>query len=179
MSHIYYNPLLPLTDIVRLCIIFGLWYYVKKIESINCPITPSWKPVYIKFYAVVSIILLLLGLMHEPSVDISMLNIVINGLLNIILIYAVFSYIREIEDSFKSCELSKLDLDFHLVHEFLKLYSLVIVLLLISFVLLLTSIGVSLFPIPKYIATQNLINQAATSYKSSSNKKHKTKKSRA
>ena len=175
MAHIYYNPLLPLTDIVRLCIIFGLWYYVKKIESINCPITPSWKPVYIKFYAVVSIILLLLGLMHEPSLDISMLNITINGVLNIILIYAVFSYVREIEDAFKSCELGKLDLDFHLVQEFLKLYSLVIVLLLISFILLLTSIGVALFPIPKYIETQKLINKALTSY-SNTKRNSKTKK---
>lgn len=165
MHTLYYNPMLPLVDVVRLCIIFSLWYYVKKIDSINCPITPSWKPVFIKFYAVISIILLVISLLNPPCFEMSNLNLALNGGLNIVLIYAVFSYIREIEDAFKACELGKLDLDFHLVHEFLKLYSLVIVLLLVSFVLLLVSIGISFIPIPKYIATQKLINTQARACK--------------
>jgi hypothetical protein len=146
----YYNPLLPLTDVVRLTVLFALWYYIKKIESINCPTTASWKPVYIKFYAVVFIILIIISLFHAPNTNINCANVILNGTLNLILIYAIFSYIREIEGDFKACNLTKLDLDFQLVHEFLKLYSLVIILLLISGMLLIISAGISFIPLPKY-----------------------------
>jgi uncharacterized BrkB/YihY/UPF0761 family membrane protein len=82
----------------------------------------------------------------------------LNGILTAILIWAVFSYVREIEDAFRECHVGKLDMDFHLVHEFLKLYSLVMVLLIIVFVLFIISIYMTFIPVPKYIATQQIIN---------------------
>jgi uncharacterized BrkB/YihY/UPF0761 family membrane protein len=84
----------------------------------------------------------------------------LNGILTAILIWAVFSYVREIEDAFRVCHVGKLDMDFHLVHEFLKLYSLVMVLLIIVFVLFVGSIYMTFIPVPKYIATQQIINNS-------------------
>lgn len=155
---IYFNPAIPFTDLIRLTIIFMLWFYVKKIEGIHCKITPSWKPTYIKFYAIISILFIIISLFYGPTFEMTSFQVSLNGILTAILIWAVFSYVREIEDAFRECHVGKLDMDFHLVHEFLKLYSLVMVLLIIVFVLFIISIYMTFIPVPKYIATQQIIN---------------------
>lgn len=154
----YFNPAIPFTDLIRLTVIFMLWFYVKKINSIHCKITPSWKPTYIKFYAIISIVFIIISLFYGPTFEMSSFQVSLNGILTAILIWAVFSYVREIEDAFRECHVGKLDMDFHLVHEFLKLYSLVMVLLIIVFVLFIISIYMTFIPVPKYIATQQIIN---------------------
>ena len=154
----YFNPAIPFTDLIRLTVIFMLWFYVKKINSIHCKITPSWKPTYIKFYAIISIVFIIISLFYGPTFEMTSFQVSLNGILTAILIWAVFSYVREIEDAFRECHVGKLDMDFHLVHEFLKLYSLVMVLLIIVFVLFIISIYMTFIPVPKYIATQQIIN---------------------
>ena len=154
----YYNPAIPFTDLLRLTIIFMLWHYVKKIETIHCSVTPSWKPTYIKFYVIISILFILISLFYGPTFEMTAFQVSLNGILTTVLIWAVFSYVREIEDAFRVCQIEKLDMDFHLVHEFLKLYSLVMVLLFIIFGLFVVSIYMTFIPVPKYIATQQIID---------------------
>ncbi len=165
----YYNPLWAFADLLRLTIVFMLLHYVRKIENINCAqlvngTIPSWKPTYLKFYAVISILFIFVGLFGGSILcKFTQFKIGINcilGILTGIFIWAIFSYVREIEDAFKACHITKLDMDFHLIHEFLKLYSFVMVLLILVFTLLVISIYISYLPIPKYIATQQMFNNS-------------------
>lgn len=154
----YFNPAIPFTDLIRLTIIFMLLFYVRKIETIHCKIGPSWKPTYIKFYAIISIVFIIISLFYGPTFEMTSFQVSLNGMLTAILIWAIFSYVREIEDAFRECHVGKLDMDFHLVHEFLKLYSLIMVLLIIVFILFVVSIYMTFIPVPKYIGTQQIIN---------------------
>jgi len=171
----YFNPAIPFTDLIRLTVVFMLWFYVNKINSIRCKFTPSWKPTYIKFYAIISIVFIIIGLFYGPTFEMTSFQVSLNGILTAILIWAVFSYVREIEDAFRECHVGKLDMDFHLVHEFLKLYSLVMVLLIIVFVLFICSIYMTFIPVPKYIATQQIINNSVKSLIMNADKYHGVK----
>jgi len=154
----YFNPAIPFTDLIRLTVVFMLWFYVKKIEHIHCKVEPSWKPTYIKFYAIISIVFIIISLFYGPTFEMTSFQVALTGILTAVLIWAIFSYVREIEDAFRVCHIGRLDMDFHLVHEFLKLYSLVMVLLIIVFTLFIISIYMTFIPVPKYIATQQIIN---------------------
>lgn len=171
----YYNPAIPFTDLLRITIIFILWFYVRKIETIQCKFTPSWKPTYIKFYAIISVIFIIISLFYGPTFEITSFQTSLNGILTAILIWAIFSYVREIEDTFRICHINKLDMDFHLIHEFLKLYSLIMVLLIIVFTLFVISIYMTFVPIPKYVATQTIINNIAKNILATKYKSHSTK----
>ena len=153
----YFNPSFVLMDLVRLLIAYAMYYYITRLEQIKCLKQPSWKPTYIKFYAVVTILLVVLS-MVSPMPNTLQLQAVIVSIqlpLSVMLIYAIYTYVRELEKEFKNCQLSQ---NMELVHEFLKLYSLLSVLGLVFIVLLMVSSALSFFRIPKYTSLQQQLN---------------------
>lgn len=148
--------MLPIVDVVRLFISFLIIYFVQRMESIKCLDQASWKPTYMKFFSVVIIIITIVGILSDPSFEITGLALAVGIPLNIVMIYAVYTYVRELEASFKSCPLSQTDLN---IHEFLKLYSLIMVLLLVLAVAAFIGIIMSFIPFPKYVGIQNRFNE--------------------
>jgi H+/gluconate symporter-like permease len=65
----------------------------------------------------------------------------------LIYIWTLYTYVRELEDNFKNCELSN---DVKYVHEFVKLYSLILVLIICMVLVTLLSTILSFFQLPKY-----------------------------
>ena len=150
MSH--FSPAVPVVDLSRLALSFLILYFVKKMEDIKCLTEVSWKPTYIKFYCIAVIILLIISMFVHPSHTICRFICFINIPLSIVMAYAVFTYIRELEDNFMKCQLSQED---KYVHEFLKLYSLVVVTMVAVSALVAVGAVLSLFPIPKYMGAES------------------------
>ena len=153
----YFNPSLILIDLVRLLIAYAMYYYITRLEQIKCLKQPSWKPTFIKFYSVVNIILIVLSTLSPSpnTLDVQGVITAINLPLSIILIYTIYTYVRELETEFKNCNLSQ---NMELVHEFLKLYSLLSVLALVFIVLIGVSVALSFIKFPKYMSIQNKMN---------------------
>ena len=130
-----------------------MYYYITRLETIKCLKQPSWKPTFIKFYSVVNIILIVLSTLSPApnTLDIQAVITSITIPLSLTLIYAVYTYVRELEKEFKDCNLSQ---NIELVHEFLKLYSLLAVIGLIFIVLLGLSVLLSFVKFPKYLSLQ-------------------------
>ena len=152
---IYYNSLLPAVDVIRLVISCLIIYFVQRMEKIKCLNEPSWKPTYMKFFSVVIIILTVVGVLSQPSFEMSGAAVAIGIPLNLVMIYAVYTYIRDLEFQFKSCPISQTDLN---IHEFLKFYSLIMVLLVVLALVAVLGITMSFIPFPKYVGIQNQIN---------------------
>ena len=152
---IYYNSLLPAVDVIRLVISCLIIYFVQRMEQIKCLEVPSWKPTYMKFFSVVIIILTVVGVLSQPSFEMSGAAVAIGIPLNLVMIYAVYTYIRELESQFKSCPVSQTELN---IHEFLKFYSLIMVLLVVLALVAVLGITMSFIPFPKYVGIQNQIN---------------------
>ena len=153
----YFNPSLVLIDLVRLLVSYAMYYYITRLEQIKCLKQPSWKPTYIKFYAVVSIILIILTTVSPVpnTLDMQAVIMSIQLPLAVMLIYTIYTYVRELEKEFKNCHLSQ---NMEFVHEFLKLYSLLSVLGLIFMVLIGISSVLSFVKIPKYVSLQQQLN---------------------
>jgi hypothetical protein len=150
----YFSPVLPLVDLSRLALSFLILYFVKRMEDIKCLAQVSWKPVYIKFYCIAVIVLIIVGMFTTPSHTICKVIMGLNVPLSIIMAYAVYTYIRELEATFMTCQLSQED---RYVHEFLKLYSLVVVLVIAMSLLVLVGAVVAMFPVPKYMELQRMV----------------------
>ena len=144
----YYHPFIPLTDLVRITVLITLFYYVRKIET-TCPVptVQSWKPLFIKYYVVMNLIILVGSILFYEGLATIFLSI--NSVMTAILIGAVYTYIREIETIIPQC--TDNNIGFNFAHEFLKLYSLIHMLLVVVFILLVISIIVSGVPITKYM----------------------------
>tara|TARA_B100000242_G_C43041628_1_gene486004 strand:- start:1371 stop:1949 length:579 start_codon:yes stop_codon:yes gene_type:complete len=153
----YFNPSLILIDLVRLLISYAMYYYITRLEQIKCLKQPSWKPTFIKFYSVVSIILIVLSSVSPMpnTLDIQAVIMSIQLPLSIMLIYTIYTYVRELEKEFKDCNLSN---NIEFVHEFLKLYSLLSVLGLVFIVLVALSSVLSFVKFPKYMSLQQKLN---------------------
>ena len=124
-------------------------------EQIKCLDVPSWKPIYMKFFSVVIIILTVVGVLSQPSFEMSGAAVAVGIPLNLVMIYAVYTYIRELENQFKSCPISQTDMN---IHEFLKFYSLIMVLLVVLALVAVVGIVISFIPFPKYVGIQTQIN---------------------
>jgi uncharacterized protein involved in cysteine biosynthesis len=167
----YYNPILPLVDVVRLFISFLIIYFVQRMEQIKCLDEPSWKPTYMKFFSTVVIIITIVGILSQPSFEISGAAVAIGVPLNLVMIYAVYTYIRDLEHQFKSCPISQNDMN---IHEFLKFYSLIMVLLVGLAIAALVGIVLAFIPFPKYVGMQ-VACQKVTAMRTTSNTSTKTK----
>lgn len=149
----YYNPSFVLLDLLRITLAFAMYYYITRLETIKCLKQPSWKPTFIKFYSVVMIILVVLSTLSPipDTVDVQAVITSITIPLSLTLIYAVYTYVRELEKEFKDCNLSQ---NIELVHEFLKLYSLLAVIGIVFMLLMGLSILLSFVKLPKYLSLQ-------------------------
>lgn len=149
----YYNPSFVLLDLLRITLAFAMYYYITRLETIKCLKQPSWKPTFIKFYSVVMIILVVLSTLSPipDTVDVQAVITAITVPLSLTLIYAVYTYVRELEKEFKDCNLSQ---NIELVHEFLKLYSLLAVIGIVFMLLMGLSILLSFVKLPKYLSLQ-------------------------
>lgn len=149
----YYNPSFVLLDLLRITLAFAMYYYITRLETIKCLKQPSWKPTFIKFYSVVMIILVVLSTLSPipDTIDVQAVITAITVPLSLTLIYAVYTYVRELEKEFKDCNLSQ---NIELVHEFLKLYSLLAVIGIVFMLLMGLSILLSFVKLPKYLSLQ-------------------------
>lgn len=160
----YYNPSFVLLDLLRITLSFSMYYYITRLEYIKCLKTPSWKPTFIKFYSVVMIILLVLSTLSPipNTIDFQAVIIAITIPLSLTLIYTVYTYVRELEKGFKDCNLSQ---NMELVHEFLKLYSLLAVIGIFFILLMGISMLLSFVKFPKYISLQKKIINSYRKFK--------------
>ena len=149
----YYNPSFVLLDLLRITLAFAMYYYITRLETIKCLKQPSWKPTFIKFYSVVMIILVVLSTLSPipDTVDVQAVITAITVPLSVTLIYAVYTYVRELEKEFKDCNLSQ---NIKLVHEFLKLYSLLAIIGIVFILLMGLSVLLSFIKFPKYLSLQ-------------------------
>lgn len=149
----YYNPSFVLLDLLRITLAFAMYYYITRLETIKCLKQPSWKPTFIKFYSVVMIILVVLSTLSPipDTIDVQAVITAITVPLSLTLIYAVYTYVRELEKEFKDCNLSQ---NIELVHEFLKLYSLLAVIGIVFILLMGLSVLLSFVKFPKYLSLQ-------------------------
>jgi len=149
----YYNPSFVLLDLLRITLAFAMYYYITRLETIKCLKQPSWKPTFIKFYSVVMIILVVLSTLSPipDTVDVQAVITAITVPLSVTLIYAVYTYVRELEKEFKDCNLSQ---NIKLVHEFLKLYSLLAIIGIVFILLMGLSVLLSFVKFPKYLSLQ-------------------------
>jgi len=149
----YYNPSFVLLDLLRITLAFAMYYYITRLETIKCLKQPSWKPTFIKFYSVVMIILVVLSTLSPipDTVDVQAVITAITVPLSVTLIYAVYTYVRELEKEFKDCNLSQ---NIELVHEFLKLYSLLAIIGIVFILLMGLSVLLSFVKFPKYLSLQ-------------------------
>jgi len=149
----YYNPSFVLLDLLRITLAFAMYYYITRLETIKCLKQPSWKPTFIKFYSVVMIILVVLSTLSPipDTIDVQAVITAITVPLSLTLIYAVYTYVRELEKEFKDCNLSQ---NIELVHEFLKLYSLLAIIGIVFILLMGLSVLLSFVKFPKYLSLQ-------------------------
>ena len=147
----YYNAMLPVVDVIRLFISYLIIYFIQRMEQIKCLDMPSWKPTYMKFFSVVVIILTVVGILSQPSFEVSGAAVAVGVPLNLVMIYAVYTYIRDLEQQFKSCPVSQTDMN---IHEFLKFYSLIMVLLVGLAAAAVIGIVMAFVPFPKYVGMQ-------------------------
>jgi len=166
----YYNAMLPVVDLIRLFISYLIIYFIQRMEQIKCLDVPSWKPTYMKFFSVVVIILTVVGILSQPSFELSGAAVAVGVPLNLVMIYAVYTYIRDLEQQFKSCPVSQTDIN---IHEFLKFYSLIMVLLVGLAVAAVIGIVMAFVPFPKYVGMQTYC--ADIKAKMNSTVKHKSK----
>ena len=82
----------------------------------------------------------------EPSNDLAVVQLMINGPLGLFVLIALFTYVRDLEDEIKNCDLTK---DAKYLHEFWKFYSLVTMILLLFMVFVVISSIVSALNLPK------------------------------
>lgn len=143
--------MLPVVDVIRLFISYLIIYFVQRMEQIKCLDVPSWKPTYMKFFSVVVIILTIVGILSQPSFEVSGIAVAVGIPLNLVMIYAVYTYIRDLEHQFKSCPVSQNDMN---IHEFLKFYSLIMVLLVGLALAAVIGIVLAFIPFPKYVGMQ-------------------------
>lgn len=172
----YFSPQYVLIDLIRLSIAYAMYYYITRLERIKCLNKPTWKSTYIKFYAVVMIILIVLSMLSPMPTTMNTQAVIVSITLplSVVLVYAIYTHVRELELEFKNCPASN---DIMRVHEFLKLYSLIVVLGLIFIILLVISSILTFIKIPKYMAMQQgMNNDLRTSHEMLYNNSKKGKK---
>lgn len=154
-----YTPAFVATDLIKVVIACLLLHYVRRMEAIKCLEYDSWKPTYIKLYAILTLVFVGVSLFSTQvglDCECNWLCAVSGFVLGLILVYAVYTHVRELEDNFYKCELSQNDEN---VHEFLKLYSLLLIICLVFVAIMIVSVLVaSTLPVPKYLAMQHWVN---------------------
>jgi Ca2+/Na+ antiporter len=145
------NPLLAIPDVTRIVLASVILYYLKRLEDIKCLVSASWKPVFLQKFLYIVIGLTVLSMffscnMGIPQWVVSVVMVLISALA-VVYIWVLYTYVRELEDNFKNCNLSN---DVKYVHEFVKLYSLLLVLGIFMIGVSVVSILLTFLQLPKY-----------------------------
>jgi hypothetical protein len=140
---LYKPSLLPYSDVVILILNSLILYFVLRMEKINCLPEGDWRPIYLKNYTIANVIITTLSMMVSVNKWNLMLYSLFRFPLHVFLLYVVYTYTRDLERDFGSCNLSKGDRN---VHEFLKFYSLLQACMLLLIIALTLSILFSYFP---------------------------------
>lgn len=163
-----YMPAFVAADLIKVIIACLLLHYVRRMEAIKCLEYDSWKPAYIKLYAVITLVLVAISLFSNSvglGCECNWLCSVAGLVLGFVLVYAVYTHVRELEDNFYRCQLNQQDEN---VHEFLKLYSLLLVICLIFVaVMVVSTLVASTMPVPKYLAMQRWVDKTVADKKKS------------
>lgn len=163
-----YMPAFVATDLTKVIIACLLLHYVRRMEAIKCLEYDSWKPAYIKLYAILTLVLVTISLFSTRvglGCECNWLCMVAGIVLGVILIYAVYTHVRELEDNFYRCQLSQQDEN---VHEFIKLYSLLLIICLVFVaVMVVSTLVASTLSVPKYMAMQLSVNKVVAAKKKS------------
>jgi hypothetical protein len=153
---IYKPTLLPYSDVFILILNSIILYFVLRMEKIECLPNNDWRPIYLKNYTIVNIIITTLSMLVEVNKWNLMLYTLFRLPLHIFLLFVVYTYTRDLESNFMAkCKgLKQKDKN---VHEFLKFYTL----LQACMVLLLIAITLSMLfaHFPKYISMGKIIKK--------------------
>lgn len=166
------NPVLAIPDVTRIVLASVILYYLKRLEDIKCLVRPSWKPVFLQKFLYVVIGLTVFSMffscnMGIPQWVVSVVMVLISALA-VVYIWTLYTYVRELEANFKNCNLSN---DVKYVHEFVKLYSLLLVLGICMVGVSVVSVLLSLLQLPKYKVNTLTSSRAKSSRKSKSKSK--------
>lgn len=138
------NPYI-IKDIAVIVVSSILFYYVNELETSKCLCSKDWKRDYIKFYSAAIIILLLLSLFTPIFTN----NIIIKDIISLgglVNIGALYIYIRELQNNECVCAIEK----HKYIYEFLKLYSLLGIVMIAYVCCIVISVGVNKLKLPKY-----------------------------
>ena len=138
------NPII-IKDLVVIVMSGILLYYVFDLEQSKCLCSKNWKRDYIKIYSLSIIILTIISL-FTPILDKCLaVKGIINmaGLLNLAVLYI---YIRELKSSDCVCSMEKNEK----IYEFLRLYSLLGIIVVVYASCVVLSIYINKLDIKKY-----------------------------
>ena len=165
------NPVVPLMDVTRFCLAYLLLRYVNRMErscvGSNLPFN-DWRSLTIRLYCLLTFVFILISLFMESSNDLAVIQLIINGPLGLFVLIALFTYVRDLEDEIKNCDLTK---DAKYLHEFWKFYSLVTMILLLFMVFVVISSIVSALNLPKHVSIQKMVNKMTEEMNKSLSKK--------
>lgn len=167
------NPVLAIPDVTRIVLASIILYYLKRLEDIKCLVRPSWKPIFLQkfLYVVVGLTIFSMFFYYNlglPEWVIGVVMTLVSGF-TVVYIWTLYTYVRELEDNFKNCNLSY---DVKYVHEFVKLYSLILVLGLFMVAISIVSVLLTFLRLPKYkVNTHTLFSSKSSKSKSKSKPK--------
>ena len=149
---IYKPNLLPYFDTFILVLNIIALYFVIRMENINCLDKLSWKPIFLKNYTVLNIGITFLNMLVENNKYELIYHNLIRMPLHLLFIYVIYTYIRELENNMRNCDLTQSDKN---IHEFLKFYSLVYAFVILIIITLVLSMFMSY--LPRYRSIMNII----------------------
>lgn len=139
------KKILLITDITTL-IIYGIMFmYIRRLEKSNCLCSQNKESRFLKYATVVMIISLIISIFF-PSFFINKTIKMLFNTLNMVVIFILFIYIREL--GIKSCECA-IDKNEY-TYEFLKIYSLISFYIIIFIFVVFISAIIGFFEFPKY-----------------------------
>lgn len=124
-------------------------------EKINCLPEVNWRPVYLKNYTLVNIIITTLSMLIETNKWNLLLYSLFRVPLHLFLIYVVYTYTRDLGNKFSTSACSELKATDKNIHEFLKFYTLLQVVLMFMTIVIVLSLLASV--LPKYRSMLKLI----------------------
>lgn len=139
------KKLLLITDITSL-IIYGIMFmYIRRLEKSNCLCSQNKESRFLKYATLVMIVSLIISI-FLPSFFVNKTIKMIFNMLNMVVIFVLFIYIREL--GIKSCECAIEKNEY--TYEFLKIYSLISFYIIIFVFVVFISVIIGFLEFPKY-----------------------------
>ena len=139
------------TDVSILLLSAVIMFYVIKLDRLPCIQKHDWKPWFIVSFVGLQVLIVCLSAfkafdkMYRPLKELLQFGIAVLYIMYIIVLY---NYLREMDRDMRDCY--RLNQEIVNVHEFLKLYSLILMLGLVFVVITFVSLIISFLGLPKY-----------------------------